>query len=126
MKSIWTISIGQCDLDKLAEFYRDLKILATPSQQLRWSHFCEIISIKDDLDRDFYAEMCRMERWSVRTLRSQIDGNYFSASYANKYSDRLFESINTKHRAEPKYIEQCIARHKREVPRGRKTKMVPQ
>ena len=29
-------------------------------------------AIKDPLARDFYAEMCRIEYWDVRTLRQKI------------------------------------------------------
>ncbi|MCK4306366.1 MAG: hypothetical protein KAY24_19145, partial [Candidatus Eisenbacteria sp.] len=34
------------------------QILSTLSTELSWSHFVEIIPLKDDLHRDFYAEMC--------------------------------------------------------------------
>jgi len=44
---------------------------------LGWSHFVEIIYLKTDLHREFYAEMCRVERWSVRTLRGKIGGMLF-------------------------------------------------
>jgi hypothetical protein len=47
------------------------EIVATLSRQLGWSHFVEIIPLKDELQRDFYAEMCRIERWNVRTLRDK-------------------------------------------------------
>jgi len=59
---------------QLAEVYPDRRIVQTLSGQLGWSHFLAIIPIKDDLKRDFYAEMCRIERWSVRTLRDMIRG----------------------------------------------------
>jgi hypothetical protein len=45
------------------------EIVPTLSAQLSWRHFVEIFALKDELQRDFYAEMCRVERWSVRTLR---------------------------------------------------------
>ena len=32
----------------------------------------ELLPIKDQLARDFYAEMCRIERWDVRTFRQKI------------------------------------------------------
>jgi hypothetical protein len=48
------------------------QILAALSQTLSWSHFIELLPIKDPLARDFYAEMCRIERWDVRTLRLKI------------------------------------------------------
>ncbi|MCE5317078.1 MAG: YhcG family protein, partial [Parachlamydia sp.] len=41
--------------------------------QLSWSHFVRLITLKDQLKRDFYAEMCRIEKWNVRTLRKKID-----------------------------------------------------
>src|SRR5262249_23157945 len=53
---------------RLAERFPDRGILFALSPQLGWRHFIEIIPIKDELKRDFYAEMCRVERWSVRGL----------------------------------------------------------
>jgi len=54
---------------RFAEVFADEDIVSTLWRQLSWSHFKEIIYQKDALQRDFYAEMCRVERWSVRTLR---------------------------------------------------------
>ena len=45
---------------KFAEIYPDIEIVVTLSQQLNWSHFLAILPIKDQLKRDFYAEMCRL------------------------------------------------------------------
>ena len=39
----------------------------TVSQQLRRSHLHALLPIKYPLARDFYAEMCRSERWDVRS-----------------------------------------------------------
>jgi hypothetical protein len=44
------------------------RIVAALGRQLGWTHFRTLLPIKDPLKRDFYAEMCRIERWSVRTL----------------------------------------------------------
>ncbi len=62
---------------RFAEVFPDEQIVVTLSRQLGWSHFVEIIPLKDELQRDFYAEMCRIERWSVRTLRQKISGMLF-------------------------------------------------
>ena len=65
------------------------QILATVSQTLSWSHFVELLPIKDPLARDFYAEMCRIERCDVRTLRPrtgisvEIDGGRFEWAVLN-------------------------------------------
>jgi len=57
---------------QFSEAFPDEVIVATLSQQLSWSHFVEILPLKQPLEREFYAEMCRIERWSVRTLRERI------------------------------------------------------
>jgi len=57
---------------RFAEVFPDRRIAQTLSAQLSWSHFVELIPLADSLKRDFYAELCRVERWSVRTLRHKI------------------------------------------------------
>lgn len=64
---------------RLAEVYPDRQIVLTLSAQLGWSHFLEIIALSDPLKRDFYAEMCRLERWSVRALRDRIRRTFLQA-----------------------------------------------
>ncbi len=56
---------------KFATMFADEQIVVTLSPQLSWSHFLAILPLSEPLARDFYAEMCRVERWSVRTLRSK-------------------------------------------------------
>jgi hypothetical protein len=52
---------------RFAEAFPDTQIVATLSPQLSWSHFVEIIHLKDDLRRDFNAEMCcRLKRQEER------------------------------------------------------------
>jgi len=69
---------------RFAEWMTDEQILATLSQTLSWSHFVELLPIKDPLARDFYAEMCRIERWDVRTLRRKIGGLLFERTALSK------------------------------------------
>ncbi|OGR78284.1 MAG: cytoplasmic protein [Elusimicrobia bacterium RIFCSPLOWO2_02_FULL_39_32] len=65
------------------------EIVATLSQQLSWSHFIEIIPLDDSLKRDFYAEMCRIERWSVRILRGKIDSMLYERTALSKKPAKL-------------------------------------
>jgi hypothetical protein len=48
---------------QFAETFSEEQIVVTLSRQLGWSHFVAIILLDGDLKRDFYAEMCRTERW---------------------------------------------------------------
>src|SRR3989344_665288 len=57
---------------QFAEVFPDEQIVVSLIRQLSWTHFIALIPLKDPLQRDFYAEMCRVERWSVRTLRQKI------------------------------------------------------
>lgn len=69
---------------KMAEVFPDGKIVGALSRQLGWSHFVEILPITDDLKREFYAEMCRAERWSVRTLRQKMGGMLYERTALSK------------------------------------------
>ena len=74
---------------RFAEIFPDTQIVATLSRQLSWSHFKEILPLKKPFQRDFYAEMCRVERWSVRTLRKKIDGMLYERTAISKKPEKL-------------------------------------
>jgi len=74
---------------QFAEAFSDESIVATLWRQLSWSHFRELLPLKQPLQRDFYAEMCRIERWSVRTLRERIDSLLFERTALSKKPDEL-------------------------------------
>ena len=74
---------------QFAECFPDVQIVATLSQQLGWSHFKEILPLKDDLQRDFYAEMCRINGWPVRLLRERIDSMLYERTAISKKPDKL-------------------------------------
>jgi predicted nuclease of restriction endonuclease-like (RecB) superfamily len=74
---------------RFAEVFADREIVATLSQQLGWSHFIALLPLEKHLQRDFYAEMCRIERWSVRTLRRKIGGMLYERTALSKKPQKL-------------------------------------
>jgi len=74
---------------QFAEVFQDEQIVVTLLRQLSWSHFLSLIPLKGHLERDFYAEMCRVERWSVRTLRKKIDSMLYERTALSKKPDEL-------------------------------------
>jgi len=74
---------------RFAEVFPRLEIVSTLSRQLAWSHFMELIYLKDPLQRDFYAQMCSLERWSVRTLRERVDSMLFERTALSKKPEAL-------------------------------------
>lgn len=74
---------------RFAELFPNEQILVSLLQTLSWTHFLALLPLKDPLAREFYAEMCRVERWSVRTLRQKIGNMLFERTALSKNSDDL-------------------------------------
>ena len=74
---------------RFCEVFPDPIILHTLCAKLSWSHFRRLIYIDDPLKREFYAEMCRLEQWSVRTLHERIQSMLFERTALSKKPDSL-------------------------------------
>lgn len=77
---------------KFAKKFSNREIVSTLSRQLSWSHFVIICAIDDDLKRDFYAEMCRVQRWSVRVLQKQVNGMLYERTALSKKPESVIEA----------------------------------
>jgi predicted nuclease of restriction endonuclease-like (RecB) superfamily len=93
---------------RFAEAFPHPEIVSTLSRQLAWSHFKEIIYLKNELQREFYAEMCRIERWSVRALRQKIDGMLFERTALSKKPDELIRREVAELRAQDKLTPDLV------------------
>jgi predicted nuclease of restriction endonuclease-like (RecB) superfamily len=69
---------------QFGEIFPDEQIVAALLRQLSWTHFTILLPIKDPIKRDFYAEMCRIERWNYRTLQNKIDNMLFERTALSK------------------------------------------
>ncbi|HJH32781.1 MAG TPA: DUF1016 domain-containing protein [Methanosarcinaceae archaeon] len=91
-----------------AETYPDEQIVSALKRQLSWSHFKDIIYINDELKRDFYAEICRVERWSTRTLHAKIQGMLYERTAISKKPAQLarqeLESLRDEDRMTPDLV----------------------
>jgi len=74
---------------RFTETFPDFQIVSTASGQLSWSHFKEIIYLEKELAAQFYAEMARVENWSVRTLRSKIQSMLFERTAISQKPEEL-------------------------------------
>ena len=59
---------------QFAQLFPDVQIVAPLVRQLSWSHFLIVMSMKDEIKREFYLTMAASEQWSKRTLQNKIDG----------------------------------------------------
>ena len=62
---------------KFAKLFPDFQIVAQLARQLYWSHFVEVLPLKDDLQREFYLTLAASGRWGRDRLRKEIDGMLF-------------------------------------------------
>lgn len=77
---------------RFADVYPDAEILHALRAQLHWTHFRELIAIDDPLKRQFYAELCRIERWSTRTLKDKMNGMLFERTAIAKRPTAVMEA----------------------------------
>jgi hypothetical protein len=85
---------GEKNLHRMIQFaqaFPDEEIVAALRRQLGWTHFKALIPLQDDLKRSFYAEMCRLERWSTRTLQQKINGMLYERTALSKKPELLIE-----------------------------------
>jgi len=74
---------------QFAEAFPDEAIVATLWRQLSWSHFRELLPLAKPHQREFYAGMCRIEGWSVRTLHERIESMLYERTALSKQPDEL-------------------------------------
>ncbi|MDO4905800.1 MAG: PDDEXK nuclease domain-containing protein [Lautropia sp.] len=77
---------------QFAEVFPDEKIVVTLSRELSWSHFVVLLPLKQPLEREYYAELCRVERWSVRTLRERIASQSYLRTAIAKKPENIIEA----------------------------------
>ena len=65
---------------QFAQAFPDTEIVASLMRQLSWTLFLQLLPLKTEPARHFYARQCMTERWSVRELHRQIERKAFERS----------------------------------------------
>jgi len=95
---------------RFAEAFPDPEIVSALRRQLTWTHFKTLIYLDDPLKRDFYAEMCRLERWSTRTLHKRIDSMVFERTALSRKPAKLADQELRQLRDEDKLSPDLVFR----------------
>jgi predicted nuclease of restriction endonuclease-like (RecB) superfamily len=95
---------------RFAEVFPDREIVASLMRQLTWTHFIELMPLDRPLQREFYAEMSRVERWSVRTLRQKIDAMLYERTALSRKPAELAAMELKELREEDKVTPELIFR----------------
>jgi predicted nuclease of restriction endonuclease-like (RecB) superfamily len=80
---------SRSNLYNMRELYVQYPIIQTASGLLSWSHYLELLAVKDKDARSFYEQECANARWSVGELKRQVGTSLFerlllSGGKANK------------------------------------------
>lgn len=85
---------------QFAEVFPDEQIVVSLIRQLSWTHFIALIPLKEATKRDFYVEMCRIERWNVKTLRTKIDSMLYERTALSRKPELVAQAELEKLRKE--------------------------
>ncbi|MFO0943707.1 MAG: PDDEXK nuclease domain-containing protein [Pirellulales bacterium] len=77
---------------RTAEAFPDEQIVYTLCTQLSWSHVRKLVYIEDPLKREFYAEMARLEGWSVRQLNERVQSMLFERTAISKKPEQTIKA----------------------------------
>lgn len=77
---------------RFAEVFSDSEIVYTLCSQLSWSHLRLIIPIDEPQKRDFYIEICKLEKWSVRVFQERIQSMLYERTTISKKPEVIIQS----------------------------------
>ncbi|MCL8538474.1 PDDEXK nuclease domain-containing protein [Chryseobacterium gallinarum] len=85
-------SFSEKNIRKMMQFasvFNNFEIVASAMRQLSWTHFLLLIPISEDTKRNFYLEVCKIENWSVRTLKEKINSLLFERTAISKKPEEI-------------------------------------
>ena len=76
---------------QFAEAFPDRSIVVSAIRQLSWTHILAVIPMENPLKRSFYIEMCKLEKWSVRTFRERINSMLYERTAISKKPEETIQ-----------------------------------
>jgi predicted nuclease of restriction endonuclease-like (RecB) superfamily len=96
---------------RMIQFFKtfsDYGVVLRLSQELSWTHFVDILALKDPMKREFYSEMCFIESWSTRKLHEKIQGMLFERTALSKNTEAFIKQELEKTRKENKMMPHMV------------------
>ena len=72
--------------------FPDFQFVSQAATKLSWSHFIELLSLKEEIKRDFYLTMTLNETWGRDALRGKIDAMLFERTLISGIPDELIKT----------------------------------
>ncbi len=77
---------------QFAKGFPDEKIVVSLIRKLSWSHIKILIPVEDEVKRMFYIEICKLERWSVRTFQERINSMLYERTAISKKPEETIKN----------------------------------
>ncbi len=71
--------------------FTEEEIVYAVRTQLTWTHLRSLMGIENELKRNFYLEMARIEHWDTRTLDQKIDSLLFERTALSRKPEALIK-----------------------------------
>jgi predicted nuclease of restriction endonuclease-like (RecB) superfamily len=95
---------------RIAETFQSKENFYALSRELSWTHLRTIMYLDDELKRSFYIEICRLEKWSTRTLQERINSMLYERTAISKKPDELIKKELSALKNEKKLSEDLVFR----------------
>ncbi|TAE29413.1 MAG: DUF1016 domain-containing protein [Cytophagales bacterium] len=77
---------------KFAQTFADEAIVYAVRTQLSWTHLRILMFMDDPLKRDFYLEMCRLEKWSSRQLQERVQSMLYERTAISRKPEKTIHN----------------------------------
>ncbi len=77
---------------KFAQTFADEAIVYAVRTQLSWTHLRILMFMDDPLKRDFYLEMCRIEKWSSRQLQERVQSMLYERTAISRKPEKTIHN----------------------------------
>jgi len=77
---------------QFAQAFPDEQIVYTLCRELSWSHLRLVMFMDDPLKREFYIEMCKLEKWSFRAFRERIQSMLYERTALSRNPEKTIRN----------------------------------
>lgn len=93
---------------RFVSVFPDFSIVSTLRRQLSWTHLKTLIYVDNQLKREFYIEMCKLERWSSRQLQERIQSMLYERTAISKKPENAIindlQQLKNEHKLNPDLV----------------------
>ena len=74
-------------------YFKDIEIWHSRVPNLTWTHYRELLTVSDEIARQWYMLEAAKEMWSVRTLHRNISSQYYYRLLQSQTKDMIIDEM---------------------------------